>query len=363
MSVKSIIFKVEMVGHGGVNYDSKEQKGIWNKLTSKEEQVPWSFSNVLFLKKRFYKKENGEIDRKIVISADCLRHYIFIDDFPYQISNIDAHVELLHKSIANIPSILRGYMYTKTAIKKKSCICITEAQQTNDAISTIEFFSKSGKKNTELVDESDNSIFKKEIVGDVKYEFFGGIDIKEMSFCSMCELYDRIALHPDYFDGIYKPNFEKYSNYVLNSPAYYIPKKSISPLAEYGFVFTKEQIVDMTREFFKRLLRLNIYKSSNGWANVFKVKIKYVEDVLKDNFYSKEGWVDLTSENDIDFIPEEFYECVNFEESIKIKKEYEESIKNHDELKKEKKKDKENIKNENKKKRDKNNKVEDVIEE
>jgi hypothetical protein len=322
MAVRSLMFKVQLAGHGVVNYDSSNQKYIWNTFAKETKEGFEGFDNVMFAKKRWSRDSEGKIERKLVISGDCLRHNIFIDDFMFQSPNVLADATLLNRMIATAASILRGYMFAQkdmVTFKRKSCISITEAQQTNGAISSVETFTKSGMKDA-------TSLFAKECVGDIEYESIGAVDLKEMQFLSLSELFDRLSLNPDHFEPIYRPLLEKAFGSKLQNPGYYTIKGSSVPVPELGVLLTAEQTVFLTKEFFKRLLRLQINKSSNGWAKVKSVKIKYVNDILKDSLESEDGWVSLTDENAITFVPEVFYQEENPEESKKMLEDLEVAI-------------------------------------
>lgn len=350
--VRSILFKVKLAGHGVVNFDSGEQKWTWNALVSQGEKS--RYDNVQFAKKRWYKKDskdkdgNEAYDYKLVISADCLRHNIFVDDYFYQSPNIFAHPGLLNKMIATPASILRGYFFAregKTSLKRKSAIVITEAEQSNNAISTIETFSRSGKKEErdQESDTGDTTFFKRECVGEIKYEAMGAVDLRELQFVSMSELYDRLALQPDYFEPAYRPILEKHLNTKLSKPGYFIVNGSAICTPEYGFIFTAEQQVMLAREFFKRLLRTQVTKSAGGFAQVTEVQVKYVADPLNDRVDSKEGWKTVTKETDIDFTPFSFYEQYEDKKALELNKELEDAVqKSKSEGKEKKMEDKKN---------------------
>jgi hypothetical protein len=333
--VRSILFKVKLAGHGVVNFDSGDQKFTWNALVSQGEKS--RFDNVQFAKKRWYKKDgkdkngNDLFDYKIVISADCLRHNIFIDDFFYQSPNVFAHPSLLYKMIATPSAVLRGYFFAregKTSFKRKSSIAITEAEQTNGAISTIETFSRSGKKEErdEETDTGDTTFFKRECVGDIEYMAMGAVDLRELQFVSMSELYDRLAVIPDDFNTYYRPVLEKHLNSRLLEPGYFIIRGSAICTPEYGFTFSADQQQALVREFFKRLLRTQVTKSAGGYAHITEVKIKYVYDPLVDRVDSAEGWKTLGKESEIEFKPFSFYEQYEQAKALEIIKVQDESI-------------------------------------
>jgi hypothetical protein len=344
MSVKSILLKIGLSGHGVVNYDSSDQRYAWNEMTKHTGAERADHDNFSFAKHRWYisgKDAEGKptYERKIVISADCLRHNFFIDDFLFQSPNVFAQRDILNKMIASVGSLLRGYMFTQegqAALKKKSAVAITEAEQTNGAVSSIETFSKSGHREVRVDedDKADNSFFKRETIGDVTYEATGVVDLKELQFVSLSNLYDRMAVICDDFKAYYKPELEKALGSTIQEPGYYIIKGSAVRLAEYGFMLTKEQVVFLVKELFSRILRTTITKTSNGHATVGSLQIKYVEDPLMDKISSSDGWAHIQDASTVSFEPEIYYEKVD---PIQAKKDLEEIEAKQAALKKESK--------------------------
>jgi hypothetical protein len=237
----------------------------------------------------------------------------------------------LNKMIATPASVLRGYFFAREgqpSFKRKSAIVITEAEQTNNAISTIETFSRSGKKEErdQEADTGDTTFFKRECVGEIEYQAMGAVDLRELQFVSMSELYDRLALQPDHFEPHYRPILEKHLKSKLTNPGYFIITDSAIRTPEYGFTFSAEQQLILVREFFKRLLRTQVTKSAGGYAQVTEVKAKYVIDPLNDRVDSEAGWKIVTKESDIDFTPFNFYEQYEEAKAIELLKEQETAI-------------------------------------
>ena len=322
--VKSILLKIELNGRGIVNYDSNDQKSLYNDYL-KNLDGPTDFkntNNISFAKKNFTKSSDGNIDYKLKISSQCLRNKIF--DY-VQSPNIMHHKELFLSLIASQESIVRGYTYAVNkndgvSIKRSSALMLTDAEQTNDAKSNIEFFARSGEKiKKESVDsKSDTSIFSKETVGDIEYSSIGAIDLMQLQFVSCSEIFDRLALDPDLFDVYAEllrkrlPNF----NSTLN---YYTIKNSVVELPERGFLFSEENIVELTKWTLRKILNLKINRT-NAFAHIKNVKIKLVENVLEDKLNSETGWIDLTNEtiDSLTFEPEIFYQIFDEEKANDI---------------------------------------------
>jgi hypothetical protein len=173
---KQVLFKVALKGHGIVNFDSKEQKWLHFNLDKTNYD---GNNNVMYGKKRWYKNDD-KIEKKLVISSECLKRNIFVNDLEFQNSGVIVNKYIFNKYIASIPTILRGYLFAgSNTYKKKSAIMLHEAEQTNGAIPTLEFFSVSGKKDSkeDEDDKSGTSIYKKETVGEISYETKGIVDL------------------------------------------------------------------------------------------------------------------------------------------------------------------------------------------
>jgi hypothetical protein len=329
---------MELKGRGVVNFDSNEQKYMWNNNTKKTGQEMVSHDNVNFAKNRWYKNEDGSFNHKLIVSSNCMRHNIFSDDTLFQSPNIINNSTLLNSMIATPGLLLRGYMFAEKdpakSIKRSSVLNITDAEQTNNAVSTIETFSRSGEK---VVDEnkSDITFYKKETVGEITYESIGSIDLMQMQFVSCDQLFDRLALNPDLF--------EDYSNFLsaklpdFNSKlSYYQIKGSAIELPEYGFMLSKENIIFLTKELFKRLLNLKI-RNASAYAETVNVQYKIITNPFEDKMNNNDGWVNLTEDgiNSIDFEPENFYIEYNFAKAKELRLELEEKAKARKEANKE----------------------------
>lgn len=315
--VKSILFRATLEGKGVVNFDSNDQKYMWNQLKNKERST---HDNVSFAKKNWYLK-NGELTYKLKISSDCLRHEIFKEEFQFQSANVCNSPELLLAAIANPSAILRGYMFAEKAsvLKKRSCFTISDAEQTNDSVSALETFSRSGKKNTDE-NQADNTFFKKETIGEVQYACEGFVDLRELQFISLDEIFDRLAFNSDYYPT-YKTLLQTKIPEFNAEPKYYQLKNSEVKIPEYGILFSKENIVFLTKELFKRIFNINIIKSKS-YAKITKLEYKLVYDCTVDTFYNDNDWITISSEkdiNEIDFEPELYFVEEEKETSEKLR--------------------------------------------
>ena len=177
--IKNILLKLELEGQGIVNYDSNDQKYILNDTHLKNVIKS---DNVSYAKKTFYQNDDGKLSFKIKISNDSLKHSMFGQDMISQNPNIVHHDYLLYNYIASPTGFLRGYLFPKKigdTQKKSSPISLCDAEQTCNAKSAIEVFSRSGEKisNDGTSDKGDTTFYFKETIGKIKYESIGAIDL------------------------------------------------------------------------------------------------------------------------------------------------------------------------------------------
>lgn len=312
---KNILFRLNLSGEGIVNFDSSDQKWMYNgtNLTNMKTM----HDNTSYAKKKFY-KDGDKLTYKLSISSDCQRHDIFKDDVLIQSPNVINNEHLLYSFIASPASILRGYLFAndKETLKRKGVLCITDAEQTCDAVSSIETFSRSGLKNTDG-EVTDNSFYKKEVVGKIKYSSVGSIDLMQMQFISCDQIFDRFSFNPDMFN-IYKLFLKTKMPSFDSELGYYQIKNSIIGIPEYGFKMTNDNIQFLVRGLFERILKLNI-KRKGAYAETSMLEYKIVYDTIEDTMSNEDGWVSISNENDIDSIVFETEDFYVMEDTVKAK--------------------------------------------
>ena len=114
--------------------------------------------------------------------------------------------------------------------KKKSALTLTSAVQTNNALSSIEVGTTSGVKNTDE-NKSDNTLHYHETIGDITYLATGVIDLMQLQFVSMDEIFDRLALNSDYFNVYKNSNFYRFSKFEFG--IYLVPNARIELAANH----------------------------------------------------------------------------------------------------------------------------------
>lgn len=352
--VKNILFKVELDGHGVVNYDSNDQKYVLGKTHLKNVG---GHSNVSYAKKNLYMNDNGDVSYKLKISSDSLKHNMFRNDVIAQTPNIVHHDALLYSYIASPLSIVRGYLFANKTetVKRTGAITITDAEQTCTAMSKIEVFSRSGEKqsNDGTSDKNDNSFYSKETVGDIKYQSMGDIDLMGLQFISCDSVFDRYSFNPDKYH-LYKeflsqklPNFD-------SDLGYFQLKNTSIEIPEYGVLLSEENVVYLVKEALKKIFNINM-KKKDSYAKIKSLKVKLVEKPIEDTFENEDDWVEIKSEEDIDALdinPHMFYESVDIEKAKKQREDIKQRMKLA--LDEEKKKDQEKKKNSKKSNKESN---------
>lgn len=330
--VKNVLFRTNLSGKGIVNFDSNDQKWMYNG-TNLASTMGTRFNNTSYAKKRFYgNKEN--LSYKLTISSDCLRHDIFKEDYLNQSPNVVNNESVLYSFIASPASIIRGYLFASKneTFKRKGALTITDAEQTCNATSYIETFSKSGEKMDKNDDNesADNSYYKKEVVGNIEYKAVGNIDLMGLQFIPCDKVFDRYSFNPDMIDAYTTflktklPTFNsKIEYYQINGSSIEIPEK--------GLLLDNETTIILVRELFKRMLKLNIQRKS-AFARITELEYKLVYDVIDDTFDSEDGWISLKTQSDIDsinFEVEQFYSLKDLEAAKLTRKIMEETYENY----------------------------------
>jgi len=334
--VKNILLRWKLEGRGIVNYDDKKQTlAFWNKgkpVDGLNHLIDLN-DNVSYAKKNIYENivinDKGEevkaANYKIAISSQCLKSAIFPDE-GYN-SSINSNKDLKLMYYATPEMLVRGFMTTISGgagEKKKSCLNLSYAEQTNDAKSVLGFHSRRSEKETGDKDKSGITLHKKEEVGEITYMSEGDIDIQSMQFLSFDLLYDRQMINPDdfekfkYFLKSKLPSFNSDINYfTLNSGSDKTP--------EYGCLLSNDDINFLVRRILEMMMEAQV-KRTHAFAKTSKLEYKLVYDPIDDVFDKENGWVSLEKRKDIEDFECDF-EIFYSEADEKISKELREAMK------------------------------------
>lgn len=349
--VKTIRFKGTLAGSGVVNY---EGPGTYQYRINSSKAFDFDIEdenienkNISLAKHLFEKKfiKNIEhIDGKIIISSNALRHHIFENSMPFTNRNSHISDEYLAGLVAHPMYLVRGYLElsdsaekkikgkkkgknsksepekvveevkevkkvenrvkTNATIKRGRILTITHAVQNNDAIPTLGVATTAGVRDR-------NSLFYKELVGNITYEFKGSINLKNLMFIEMTDENDNLALHPDYFN-VFRDSFKKNTGLEIteNQVGYYITNGQAESIKRYGILLNKEQINYLIKYTLKEIAKVNIDKST-GFAQISSLSYMPITNpCMLSQSYDSGNFISVNSFEDIDALDidaEEYY--------------------------------------------------------
>jgi hypothetical protein len=315
-NVKNILFKMDLEGNGIVNRDSSDQKYV-HIFNNTQLRPPFkSGDNLSYAKKNFYETAEGKMSWKLKISSDCLSHAIFGSDaVPYS-SKVTLSPVLLYSYYFSAPLLVKGWMNaTKSEqLKRKGALSLNDAEQTNNAVSSWEFFSRSGEKieKDQETGKSNPDIHQKETVGEITYGTSGVIDLMQLQFVACDQGTDRYSFNPDKFDLV-KTYLKKRLPSFDSELGHYMIKNTYNEIAEHGFLISEENVIFLVKETLKRMLTLNI-RRRNSHAKTSGLRIKLVQDPLIHTEKSEDNWLEIKTIEDIDnldFGVQYFYDLVD----------------------------------------------------
>lgn len=298
MKVKHINLEYELEGRGIVNFDSNDQRHIWNleKKNGDNSKFVSFDNNNKYAKKEYFRDNDGVLRYRIKISGDCLRNSIFRGDAVAVNPNIVHSKNLLSSFVGSSLGLIRGYLFAQKTqtIKRKSPLCITSAIQINNAESFMDFGSKSGDKTKEDSDEKSGlSVRNTEDIGNIRYYGKGALDIASLEFMSFDPVHDRYAFNPDDYDTLKMFLSKNLPNFNAEL-GYYTLKTSTIDSPEYGIKLTEEQVVFLIKETLRRMIDINILRATS-YARISALRIRFVENALNPG-----DWIEIKSEKDID---------------------------------------------------------------
>jgi len=333
MKIKQILLDIELTGNGIVNFDSNDQKKIWNyesRVNGNKNKFTTPHNNVKYAKKNYYRDDNGVLGYKIKLSGDVVKKAVFADDAVATNGTIQHHKALLNAYIGSIIGMVRGYLFIndkKNPHKKKSPLTITDAEQTNNAESVMEITTRSGEKKikTSEDDGGDTTFTMQENIGHVDYQALGNIDLSQIQFISGDSIFDRKAFNPDDFELL---SLVMGRTLPSGTPklGYYTLKSSSIDMPEYGLSLQNNDVVFLVKETLKRILNIEIMRAK-AFTRISNLRIKLVTKATEDIYNKEEGWITIKSEKDVDnldFEPDTFYVEYDCAKAHQLRKEIEE---------------------------------------
>ena len=303
--IKNVAFRMQLKGNGVVNFDGDEQKWILKRYCG--VSLNGKNDNYKFAKKEFYdlpkeeQSENKTMGYRLKISPDCLKHQIFGELYNPSIVYTDP---ILAHYTFNKSRLLQGWLWTNAGLSertlvKRGALSISSAIETSGAKPVLEVQTQDIPKE-KVGDSSSTALYYRENVGNTTYEVTGFIDYKKLQFLSADPFFGRLAVDPTWLEGdncLMDKTFENIYGYIPYKKGWYRSSETfsfVSPyLAEYGVKFDKEFVSMLMKDLLKRMLNLNISRST-GYAATSKLEIKISEDL--GGFNTDEGWIELTEE-------------------------------------------------------------------
>lgn len=316
MSIKSILFKGVITSSGIVNFDGKDAKWLLKK--AKEDCRNQLSHNNAKVAKHAFMLDGDKLSAVLKISKDCIRQSLFKEDQPFHNPAIVHAKKVLIKLLSSVAGLLRGYMFADVGIKKKSAIYISDAVQISKNVSTIDIGTQNAPKVEKESAEDDAGLslhFKESIGGNVDYEFEGALDLDELQFISLSQVYDRMAIDPNYMD-IYLQNLETTLGSKPSGKAFYIKKTAVGGLPEEGVLLNSDQVKFLIGEFFKRFFNLEITRGACGRA-----WLKSLEVAPKQGGLENSGWRPVKNVDDIMAVVDSvhsFYDGYDEAEAVKL---------------------------------------------
>jgi hypothetical protein len=317
--IKTINFNLTLDGYGCVNSDSTEQvhfllnTGIVNRNDSGFVKNNKPLSNVILTKKNFRQTKDGKYEYHIKISSECLKNNIFRNTMKFVNPSIVTIPRAFYQALANPDMIARGYMFPKkgnVTVKKKSVLCITDAEELGDwrKYINMDFHSRSGMKESNdgknSEDAKDTSIYKIENVGSIKYMANGAIDVSELRFIPADPIYERLSVDVDggQYEEIYMKELIKNSvNFTPEFKYYYLENSyTADEFAERGIMLNDETLDAYIKRIIKNMLNIDIMKR-NAYLKTDKLTltISYTN--------GEQDVIDVT----LDMLDNLTFDCVN----------------------------------------------------
>jgi len=318
MSVKSVRFNGVIASSGIVNFEGDASWLI--KCGLSERYSGDRIHNNIKYAKHAVKKtgttEDGKdkYDIRLKISKDCLRQGIFVDEQPSHNLGIVYSEIIFNKFLSSKSALLRGYLFADKGIKRKSSVYVSDAIQSSDNISTVDVGTMNAHKDSKADKDAEGGLtlhYKETISGLTKYEFEGSIDLSELQFISISEVYDRKAIDPNYLD-FYVTELEKVVGGKVKK-GFFIKNTATNGLPEEGILLDSDQVKVLVKYFFERIIDLEIVRGASGRAWLDSIEIMVKENGLINSEYKKVTSVDdvMNSISDVHC----FYNFFNEEEA------------------------------------------------
>ena len=302
-NVKYIDINVTLRGRGILNFDSttkrknsyemNNQFGMYNKwlVSNGFLKIPFS-ENLKFSKANYYEEVDKPVVRIPKLSGDWIRHQLFLASTPKNNSNVTLSDVTLLESIVHPDNIIRGYCHMlpdNGTIKRKSGVDVSDAELSNGAIPTLDIQSTSGARN-------DNSMFYRENIGDAEWKFKLVINLNELKFISMSDIYDRRAVKKE-FEDAYVKRLNEFFETTDIVPNYYYTRGGTNNIPEYGILLSDDQTRQLVNRILKNIRHIHHGSSCTGHAWFYCMDMAFVSTIGETDFIKNIDYIDELSIN------------------------------------------------------------------
>lgn len=302
-TTKAIEIKLELTGHGVVQTGGDEKSLSYQRSDIDVQR----YNNVVYAKGNLVRdpQHEGKYIKILKISGDGLRHAIHAKAMPSNTPNV-----LISKAsrifyTATLDALLRGWLSVSSDDRKKSAYALTAAEDKN-AVLQIELFSNSAPKESasDVNAASDTSLFARETTGDTHYTATGFINIEELRFISVSDIYGRRAVQNDDAEA-----FRKFLTANIGSevdvPRYWRRNDGSSNIPEFGILLNDAQVAVLVKHLLLEMAEISISKSASGFAKTSKVEIKVISRPTEDYAKSFSAYFDEAGIH-ADVVPSEY---------------------------------------------------------
>lgn len=291
MTAKTIKIKLTLAGHGVVQTAGDEKSLSFRRADINgqgHDNVTYAKGNFVVVNDTAGKPvldKNGvpKLRKILKISGDGLRHAIHAAAMPAHTPNILMSDAARVYFLANADTLLRGWFAASSQERKRSAYALTSAEDPN-AVLTVEMFSNSAPKvskdaqaeNEDGTIKSDTSLFARETTGNTNYNATGFIDIDELRFISVSDIYGRRAVSDDVAEA-YRRALSANLGSEVDKPRYWRRRDGASSIPERGILLTDAQVQHLVTYLLKRMSEIRIVKSQSGYASTTGIAITVLE--------------------------------------------------------------------------------------
>ena len=309
MKANKIEILLDIKGQGLVNYNGKKPHSRFVHDMIDNGKVT---TNGSFAKENIYYQEtigddgNKKIIKiaKKIISGNLIRKEILGDENCVNADKLCSNNNLRIAFLSQDNVIARGFTTLKDGVnlKRKGAFSVPDAEQTCGAITWLETRTSEGKK-------TENSLFFKEVCGNIEYSTKICVDVKQLQFISIDDNYDRMSLKETDVEGFVNHINKRYGD--GNATFGNWGTTHLNIMGEQGIVLSSKVASNIIRETIKRILNVDI-KRATSYAKTSSVSISigYPNDSV--DLLAKPTYININKIEDYDKLVENVEFGVDF---------------------------------------------------